>query len=525
MACPFGGPRHAPATLPRVHLQTKHLVIDAPLDQHPAPARGRAAAPSPARTPAASQAARPSRSAAVLMLHARALAHESFDAAAAEVIGQLALMLPCERVSLGLRVGGKLRVVAISGAADPPRRHAETQRLAAAMAEALDQRAPLSYPLPPGASPTVTVAHRTLAQHGGGAILTVPVATRHELLGALLFERRDAFDHAALEAAKDAAMFVGPTLALKHRVESAMGERVARALGHTARRGALGPARLPWGRIVAATAVLLLAVIAAVPTAHHVVAPARVEGSIQQVIAAPFDGFVASVDVRPGDTVATGRVLMTLEARELALERDQAAAEAAQLDKQYREALSRDEAAAIVIARAKLDAVRARHEFALQQIDRASLRSPLDGVVLSGDFTQAVGTPLKRGQELMTIAPDRGWRIVAEIDERDIGHVRPGQRATALFAATGGNDTAFAVARVAPVSVQVDGRNVFEVEGTPSNASAPGTTATSSASTGPSLRPGMRGVVRIAAGERPLALAWWLRAKHALRRLAWQVAG
>jgi multidrug efflux pump subunit AcrA (membrane-fusion protein) len=511
-------------------------VIDAPLDQHPPasgggsgpgvgsapalPGAGRAApgdAGERAAAPATRRAMRPSRSATVLMLHARALAHESFDAAAADVIAQLALLLPCERASLGLKVHGKVRVVAISGAAEPARRHAETQRLAAAMAEALDQRTPLSYPLPPGASPTVTVAHRALAQHRGGAILTVPIATRHELLGALLFERREAFDHAVLEAAKDAAMFVGPTLALKHRVEGAMSERVARALGHTTRAGAVDRAGMPWRRVAVAVAALVLAALAAVPTTHHVVAHARVEGTVQQVISAPFEGFVGTVDVRPGDTVTPGQVLMTLDAREQALERDQAAADAAQLDKQYREALSRDEAAAIVTARAKLDAARSRHEFALRQIERATLRSPLDGVVLSGDFTQAVGAPLERGQELMTIAPDRGWRIVAEVDERDIGHVRHGQRAVALFAAGGGgDDVAFEVARIAPVSAQADGRNVFEVEG------APHTGAGAAATT---LRPGMRGVVRIAAGERPLALTWWAKARHALRRLAWQLAG
>jgi multidrug efflux pump subunit AcrA (membrane-fusion protein) len=475
------------------------------------PAAGADASPSTARSREASHhAVRPSRSASVLMLHARALAHESFDAAAADVIAQLARLLGCDRVSLGLKVHGRLRVVAISGDADPVRRRGETPRIAAAMAEALEQRTALSYPLPPGAAPAVTVAHRALAQQHGGVILTMPMATREELLGALLFERPAAFDHAAVETAKDAAMFVAPVLALRHRVDSTVGERLARALGHPARPGALATRRAPLRTIAVAVVALAAALLVGLPSTHHVTANARVEGSVQQVLAAPFEGFVGTVHVRPGETVQQGRVLMTLDTRDIALERDQAAAEIAQLDKQYREALSRDDAAPIVTARAKLEAARARHDHALQSIERATLRAPIDGVVLSGDFTQAVGAPLERGRELMTIAPDRGWRIVVEVDERDIGHVQPGQPARAIFAGTR-DDVAFEVARVAPVAVQADGRNVFEVEGG-SAAGAP-------------LRPGMRGVARIAVGKRPMAAAWWQRAKHALRRAAWQLGG
>jgi multidrug resistance efflux pump len=206
-------------------------------------------------------------------------------------------------------------------------------------------------------------------------------------------------------------------------------------------------------------------------------------------------------------------VLLTLDARELTLERDKWASEMAQLDKQYREALSKDEAVPIMITRAKLETAQSQHELALQQLERSTLRAPIDGVVLTGDLTQSVGMPLKRGQELMTIAPDRGWRVVAEVDEQEIDAVREGQSAQALFAAVAGAEPlTFALTRIAPVATQAEGRNVFEVEGTPP-ASAD------------VLRPGMRGVVRIEIGEKTLGLIWWERAQRAGRRLAWQLLG
>ncbi len=68
------------------------------------------------------------------------------------------------------------------------------------------------------------------------------------------------------------------------------------------------------------------------------------------------------------------------------------------------------------------------------------------------------------------------------------------------------------MSRIAPVATQADGRNVFEVEGTPQAAAS-------------GLRPGMRGVARIDVGESRLGAIWWQRAQHAWRRLAWQLLG
>lgn len=474
-----------------------------------------AATADPAATRAGStRPARPSRSAAVLSVQAKALAHDRFDAAAAAVVNHLALTLGCERVSLGLYTGARLQVIAVSGASDVRVRQSAVRHLAAAMAEALEQRLAIVHPLPPGASPALTLAHQQLAQSNGqAAIYSVPIATRHEVLGALVFERARGFDVPMLEAARDAAMFAGPLLAMQQRAQAGVGHRLGAVLRLRS------AARLPFGRgsvsplaVASAVGALALVGVLLVPITHNVVAPARVEGAVQQVIAAPVDGFIGSVAVRPGEAVKAGQVLATLDARELTLERDKWAAEAAQLDKQYREALSKDEASPIVMARAKLEQAQSQFELAQRQLERATLRAPMDGILLAGDLSQSVGMPAKRGQELMTIAPDRGWRIVAEVEEQAVAPLREGQHGQVLFAAVAGEPLRFAVARIAPVATQADGQNVFEVEGTPQgNAGA--------------LRPGMRGIARIELGERALGAIWWERASQGARRLAWRLFG
>jgi multidrug efflux pump subunit AcrA (membrane-fusion protein) len=93
-----------------------------------------------------------------------------------------------------------------------------------------------------------------------------------------------------------------------------------------------------------------------------------------------------------------------------------------------------------------------------------------------------------------------------------VAALRVGQPAQVLFGALPGAAVPLNVTRIAPVAAQVDGRNVFEVEGSPAAGSD-------------GLRPGMRGVARIEVGERALAVIWWERAAAALRRLSWRLLG
>jgi biotin carboxyl carrier protein len=329
------------------------------------------------------------------------------------------------------------------------------------------------------------------------------------------FERREGFDARALELAKDAALFVGPILELKHRLDAPVGGRIVEAVAPRGRRLA-GTTWLTTGRLGAAAAALVAAVVLVWPTTYRVVATARVEGAVQRVMAAPSDGFVRAVSVRPGDTVRAGQVLLTLEDQELALERDKWGAEIAQLDKQYREALSKDDASQIVIARSKLEQAQTQLDLALRQLDRAQLKAPIDGVVISGDLSQAIGTPVKRGQELMTLAPDRRFRVVAEVDEQDVAALREGQPAQVMFAAFTERPLPFAVTRVSPVATTLDGRNVFEVEGRVDDAAAAGHGA---------LRHGLRGVARIDVDQRSQGAIWWQRAGGWVQRTAWRLLG
>jgi Barrel-sandwich domain of CusB or HlyD membrane-fusion len=455
----------------------------------------------------------------LLVMQSRALSHGDFKAAAVSAVSDLALLLQCERVSLGLCARGRVRVEAISGVRDLRAEQAAVQALAQAMEEAVDQRSALVFSAAETSpSPGVTLLHAHLSQLSGGvSICTVPVvenALENALEGVrttavLLFERQTPFDAQALQTAQDAATFLGPVLVLAQRAEASLQQRVKRQISSRSKLS-------PW-QVGVLAAALLLAVVAIWPTTYRVVAQARAEGAVQRVIAAPADGFVRTVAVRPGEAVRADDVLIQLEDQDLKLEREKWQSEIAQLDKQYREAMSKDDAAQIVVAGSKLEQARSQLALAQVQLARSALKAPFDGVLISGDLSQSIGMPVKRGQELMTVATDRSFRIVAEVDEQDIGALAVGQTANVLFA-TLSDAVPFTVTRIAPVANAIEGRNVFEVEGRRSD-------STASEMKTDSLRPGLRGVAKIDIASSHLGVVWWHRASTWLRALMWRISG
>jgi multidrug resistance efflux pump len=253
---------------------------------------------------------------------------------------------------------------------------------------------------------------------------------------------------------------------------------------------------------VAAVVALLL-----VPVQYRVGAHARIEGSIQRALVAPADGFLRQVHARPGDRVKTGQVLAELAEDDLKLEHRKWQSELTQHENAASAALARSARAEYVINQAKADEARAQLDLTERQLARTRVVAPFDGVVIKGDLTQSLGAPVRRGDVLLTVAPAGEFRLLVEVDERDIPGIQSGDRGSV---ALGALDRAlpFRVARVTPVATTRDGRNFFEVEGELDESPS-------------MLRPGLQGVAKIEAGSRPLAWIWTHRVLDWARLAFW----
>lgn len=463
-----------------------------------------------ARLPAAAGAGEPIPALAgrILRFQATVLSHETFAEAAAAFATEVAAMLGFDRAALGFIERGRVRIVATSHTADFEPNAALFGAFAAAMDEALDQQSTVAFPAPAGTRPLITLAHANLGRRYGGVAFSVPLVVRGRAFGALTLVREDPAAAGAdvLTLCEHLACIVGPILELKYDSERPWHEKLRRsARAAAASIAAPGHVKAKTGALAAA---LALSALLLVPVQYRIGAQARVEGAVQRALVAPSDGFLRQIHARPGDRVKAGQLLAELAEEDLKLELRKWESELTQHENAASAALARSDRSQYVINQSRADEARAQLDLVERQLGRARVTAPFDGVVIKGDLSQSLGAPVKRGDVLMTVAPSDRFRLLIEVDERDIGAVAVGRSGSMALGALTERALPFRVARVTPVSSNRDGRNFFEVEGELAEAV-------------PALRPGLQGVAKIDAGRQSLAWIWTHRFFDWLRITLW----
>ncbi|MCF8038753.1 MAG: HlyD family efflux transporter periplasmic adaptor subunit [Desulfohalobiaceae bacterium] len=446
----------------------------------------------------------------VLDLVTSAVENEGFQGGAMALITRMATILECDRVSLGFMRRNRVQVKVMSHTADFGRQTNLVRAIGEAMYEALDQHAPVLYPPPPEGLPLVTRAHEELFKHHGSeAILTLPLESNGKLVGGITLERSGdkPFTQDTVEACETVAALVGPILETKQREERWL-IRKAVDSGADQLSKILGPGHLLRKLILTGLAGVVI-FFSLYTVDYRISAPTIIEGEVQRAVAAPFNGYIKEAPVRPGDVVKEGALICLLDDRDLRLERLTWMMEKEQLMNQYHEAMANGERAQIRITRAKIDQADARLTLIEEQLARTRVVSPFEGVVLSGDLSQSLGSPVERGQELFRVAPLDSYRVIVEVDERDISHIQEGQRSELVLPSMPGERFPFVVEKITPVSLAREGRNYFRVEAEMEKNSD-------------RLRPGMEGVGKVTIDQRRLIWVWTHTAVDWLRLQVWR---
>jgi multidrug resistance efflux pump len=431
----------------------------------------------------------------ILDVVASALGEERFIASATAFVTSIAAKHTCDRVSIGFVERGRVRVRAVSHTAQVGSRTNLVRAIAAAMDEAIDQGRPVVYPTVPGGAVTVTRAHEDIGRQQGSAIVTVPFAQGPRVLGAVTLERSIArpFDGETVQFAQAVAALAGPLLELRRLDDRWLATKAIDA-GRRQVARLLGPRHI--GRklgVIAGAAALAFLVLAT--GEYRVAARAVVEADVRRVAVAPFNGYIREAPARAGDLVRGGQLLAALDDRELRLERAKWSGQHEQLLKQQHHALATRNAAQLAITAAQVDQARAQLALLDEQLAKSRIVASLDGVVVVGDLSQSLGAPVEKGQVLFQVAPLDVYRIVLEVDERDVSDVAAGQRGQLLLAAVPDTLLAFTVDKITPVSTAHEARNYFRVEAALDR-------------TPDRLRPGMEGVGKISVDSRRLVWIW-----------------
>lgn len=211
------------------------------------------------------------------------------------------------------------------------------------------------------------------------------------------------------------------------RLGSAFGSAMLAAEAACAKRtsGWLRPPRMSLLCAAAATALLCL------PIRISVLAEAKIVPREPKIIAAPIDGVIRQVPVRPDQPVARGQLLFMFDDGELAAARVIAekrvqvlSAEQARAEQSgFRDSKARAE---IALLHAKLAEGEAELAYAHDRHARTAVHAPEAGIAMFDDAVSWVGRPVRIGERVMSVADPGKVRLEIALAVEDALIVNPG---------------------------------------------------------------------------------------------------
>lgn len=253
-------------------------------------------------------------------------------------------------------------------------------------------------------------------------------------------------------------------------------------------------------------AALVMMIILCIPTHYRAKCDCTVEPVTRRYVAAPFAGPLQKTFVQPGDLVETGQLLARIDARELRMELSSTRAELHRAAKQHAGHLAILDSGESEVARFEVDQLKVRTQLLEHRERNVEIRSPIDGMVISGDLEDAQGMPLELGQMLFEISPLDSMIVEVNVAEDDFFYIRPGMPVSIRLDAFPLRRFEASVKRVHPRAELRQSANVFVAEVVLTD-------------TPIGFRPGMQGTAKIKADRYPIAWNWFRRPLAAL--LTW----
>ena len=397
-------------------------------------------------------------------LMATALQQRHLQASALAVANELAARLQCDRVAIGFEERDRITPLAMSHTATFDARSDLVRAIGEAMDEVLDLGVAVSLPKPADDELGAIAHEQSAIALGAQAMLSVPLVDEARTIGVITLERQQGPDFTPMEQRIAAAVGVllGPAWALQRLNERSWLQR-ARDQAREALQALFGP-RHPGAKMLGAVLALVLLALALWQADHRVSARTVIEGSTQLARVAPFDGFVAEGLVRAGDTVKRGQLMARLDDRDLKLERARWVAELDQAQRKYQVAMAQADRGTMGVLARRSHQAEAQLALVDEKLARAEVVAPFDGVVVSGDLSQAIGTPVEQGgccsrsRRSRAIASCSRWTTATSLAWPS---AQPGEL---VLSSLPDRAMPFTVSSITSVATQQDGRNVFRVE-------------------------------------------------------------
>ncbi len=445
----------------------------------------------------------------------KAAGYESVEQFAFAVVNSLKSKLGCEQISLGRVEGRGVRVICVSGMAELYARSPGLREIQQAMCECLDAGTIVAYQSSgphsgePGGLKLLIHKHWHEAT-GRASVASVPLVYRNEVVAVLSVRgaAQQTFSDGDLKKIQEMVAPLSQGLMLVERAGRGLRQHVRDELRRF-RRAVL--AKGAWGRKALGAAAALLAAWMVFGKMEYVVsAPCELICAEERILAAPFEGTLAAVHVRPGDEVQADQILVEFDTRDIQLEQNRLGGEIEIARTQLTRAMAERNTGVAGEAQAQLDMARAQVELIRYRLDRALVRAPADGTVVEGDLLPRIGEVVPLGEPLLQLAPRASMTVEIHVPEHAVAMLATGLAGQFTTHARPELSQTMRLDQLQPRAEIKNGQNVFvaraELVDKPEW-----------------LRAGMTGVARVRAGSQP---AWWVllhRAIDNVRLKMWQL--
>ncbi len=214
-------------------------------------------------------------------------------------------------------------------------------------------------------------------------------------------------------------------------------------------------------RWLQAGAVVLALIV--IPWKMRVGVNAIVVPAERRAVTAQVDGVIQQVLVKEGDAVVAGSMLAVLDSGDDRVRLGRARAELAHAQRELGEAESRRDSGAASQARLRMEMHEAEVVLYRDHVEKASLRAPIDGVVVTPRVEEMVGKRLAPGDLFSELVELREFAVEMNVSESDIDLIRS-QRKVVLKLNTYPTHTfRGSVERVSAQTVSAEGEQFFVV--------------------------------------------------------------
>jgi hypothetical protein len=183
------------------------------------------------------------------------------------------------------------------------------------------------------------------------------------------------------------------------------------------------------------------------------------------IVTAPYESRVESVNLHSGDAVIKDQVLLVLDTNELELKYIESKALIERFRAEAQKAQATSRLADMNVAKAKVNQEIAKLKKTKYYLEQSKIKSPIDGILVEGEKDNLLGSPLSKGDMVFKIAQNSDLYLTIQIDERDIDDIEVGQKGRFISLSRPDDIFIFEIQKVIPIAnVNGEQKNSFTIK-------------------------------------------------------------